>query len=198
MAARWLRSEQSGTGSCALCAMLDDGPAACSSRSPGRVQGGRLSPSPRVSWRPGCDRDRSGGARCAELEPRKRDEMYWCFHWYAVNTKARGPCVSCGGEISAPEHLCFEDRLLWTLGQPDGDRGLRSNRGRDRSTLQLDRASRLRRLTRSPLAAVRHSRAPAHIPPEATARSSRVGAKHVTGAGAARGTSESLARGPRA
>jgi hypothetical protein len=32
-----------------------------------------------------------------------------------------GPCVSCGREIAAPADLSFVDRLLWTLGHPDGD-----------------------------------------------------------------------------
>ncbi len=50
--------------------------------------------------------------------------MYWCFYCYEVNRDASGPCVRCGRPVQGPANLSFEDRLIWTLGHPDGDRAI--------------------------------------------------------------------------
>lgn len=50
--------------------------------------------------------------------------MYWCFHCYAVNDHPAGPCDVCGAPVEEPSGLTSTDRLVWTLGDPDGDRAL--------------------------------------------------------------------------
>ena len=50
--------------------------------------------------------------------------MYWCFHCYAVNRDAHGPCVRCGQPVESPPGLSYDDRLVWALGHPDGDRAV--------------------------------------------------------------------------
>jgi hypothetical protein len=50
--------------------------------------------------------------------------MYWCFRCYARNARPSGPCERCGAEIAAPPSIAYEDRLIWALGHPDGDRAL--------------------------------------------------------------------------
>ena len=50
--------------------------------------------------------------------------MYWCFHCYAVNRDAHGPCVRCGRSVQSPPGLSYDDRLVWALGHPDGDRAM--------------------------------------------------------------------------
>jgi hypothetical protein len=50
--------------------------------------------------------------------------MYWCFHCYAINQRARGSCLRCGRPIEAPPDLSYDDRLVWALGHPDGDRAV--------------------------------------------------------------------------
>jgi hypothetical protein len=50
--------------------------------------------------------------------------MYWCFHCYAVNPRAHGPCVRCGRSVQAPSGISYDDRLVWALGHPDGDRAV--------------------------------------------------------------------------
>ena len=50
--------------------------------------------------------------------------MYWCFRCYAPNPTRSGPCVRCGKEISAPAGITDEQRLIWTLHHPDGDRAM--------------------------------------------------------------------------
>lgn len=50
--------------------------------------------------------------------------MYWCFYCYAVNPAASGPCMRCGQPVEGPANLSFDDRLIWTLGHPDGDRAI--------------------------------------------------------------------------
>lgn len=49
---------------------------------------------------------------------------HWCFHCYGINAAARGTCVHCGQAIEAPESLSFDERLIWALGHPDGDRAM--------------------------------------------------------------------------
>jgi len=51
-------------------------------------------------------------------------EMYWCFHCYAPNTRPEGPCERCSAEIKAPASLTYDERLIWALGHPDGDRAM--------------------------------------------------------------------------
>lgn len=50
--------------------------------------------------------------------------MYWCFHCYGVNKASSGPCIHCGKSIEPPESLTYDERLIWTLGHPDGDRAV--------------------------------------------------------------------------
>jgi hypothetical protein len=50
--------------------------------------------------------------------------MHWCYFCYAVNRHSSGPCVRCGQPVEGPDGLSFDDRLMWTLGHPDGDRAV--------------------------------------------------------------------------
>jgi HEAT repeats len=50
--------------------------------------------------------------------------MYWCFHCYALDDQATGPCAACGQPVEAPAGLCYADGLVWALNHPDGDRAL--------------------------------------------------------------------------
>lgn len=50
--------------------------------------------------------------------------MYWCFHCYGLNAAESGPCVHCGRPIEAPASISYDERLIWTLGHPDGVRAL--------------------------------------------------------------------------
>lgn len=50
--------------------------------------------------------------------------MYWCFRCYGLNPRPSGRCQHCGEEIAAPPDISFDERLIWTLGHPDGDRAL--------------------------------------------------------------------------
>jgi hypothetical protein len=50
--------------------------------------------------------------------------MHWCYFCYAVNREASGPCVRCGRPVEGPPGVSFDDRLVWTLGHPDGDRAV--------------------------------------------------------------------------
>ena len=48
--------------------------------------------------------------------------MYWCFHCYALNPHASGPCMRCGRPVEAPAGLSYDEQLMWTLRHPDSDR----------------------------------------------------------------------------
>jgi hypothetical protein len=50
--------------------------------------------------------------------------MYWCFSCYAVNPHPHGSCVRCGRPVEGPHGLSYDDRLVWALGHPDGDRAI--------------------------------------------------------------------------
>lgn len=50
--------------------------------------------------------------------------MHWCYSCYAVNRHESGPCERCGRPVEGPPGLSFDDRLVWTLGHPDGDRAV--------------------------------------------------------------------------
>jgi hypothetical protein len=50
--------------------------------------------------------------------------MYWCFSCYALNPRAEGQCVRCGRPVEGPPDLSYDDRLVWALGHPDGDRAV--------------------------------------------------------------------------
>jgi len=50
--------------------------------------------------------------------------MHWCHFCYAVNPRAVGPCVRCGRPVQGPGDLSYDDRLIWALGHPDGDRAV--------------------------------------------------------------------------
>jgi hypothetical protein len=50
--------------------------------------------------------------------------MYWCYHCYAVNPQASGSCVRCGRPVDRPPELSYDDRLIWALRHPDGDRAV--------------------------------------------------------------------------
>ncbi len=65
--------------------------------------------------------------------------MYWCFHCYGVNPRPSGPCIHCGRPVEAPSDLSSEQRLIWTLGHPDGDRAVTAAQtlGRKRAAAAL-------------------------------------------------------------
>lgn len=50
--------------------------------------------------------------------------MHWCFYCYAVNQGRGGACVRCGRPIEGPPDLSYDDRLVWALEHPDGDRAV--------------------------------------------------------------------------
>ena len=50
--------------------------------------------------------------------------MYWCFHCYAVNDHATGPCDVCRHPVEAPSGLTYVEALIWALHHPDGDRAV--------------------------------------------------------------------------
>jgi len=50
--------------------------------------------------------------------------MYWCHHCYALNPGPAGPCVRCSQPVDGPPDLSYDDRLIWALGHPDGDRAV--------------------------------------------------------------------------
>jgi len=50
--------------------------------------------------------------------------VYWCFHCYAVNDHATGPCDVCRRPVNAPPGLTYVDGLIWALHHPDGDRAV--------------------------------------------------------------------------
>jgi hypothetical protein len=50
--------------------------------------------------------------------------VFWCFHCYALNTHATGPCDVCGEPIEPPVGLSRVDSLVWALGHPDTDRAV--------------------------------------------------------------------------
>jgi len=50
--------------------------------------------------------------------------MHWCYSCYAVNPHAKGPCVRCGHPVEGPPDQSYDDRLIWALGHPDGDRAV--------------------------------------------------------------------------
>jgi HEAT repeats len=50
--------------------------------------------------------------------------MHWCYYCYAVNPQPRGPCIRCGRQLEGPPELSYDERLVWALGHPDGDRAI--------------------------------------------------------------------------
>jgi len=48
--------------------------------------------------------------------------VFWCFHCYALNEHATGPCDVCGEPVERPANLSRVDSLVWTLSHPDADR----------------------------------------------------------------------------
>jgi hypothetical protein len=50
--------------------------------------------------------------------------MYWCYYCYAVNPQPSGPCIRCGRPLEGPSELSYDQRLIWALGHPDGDRAI--------------------------------------------------------------------------
>lgn len=50
--------------------------------------------------------------------------MHWCYYCYAVNARPSGPCVRCGRSVEGPPYISFDERLIWALGHPDGDRAV--------------------------------------------------------------------------
>jgi hypothetical protein len=55
---------------------------------------------------------------------RKIEPVFWCFHCYALNDHATGPCSVCGEPVEPPGKLSRVDGLIWALRHPDGDRAL--------------------------------------------------------------------------
>lgn len=50
--------------------------------------------------------------------------MHWCYYCYAVNPRPSGSCVRCGRQLEGPPGLSYDERLMWALGHPDGDRAV--------------------------------------------------------------------------
>lgn len=50
--------------------------------------------------------------------------MFWCFHCYALNDRAKGPCVVCHQAVEPPDDLSRTEGLVWALRHPDGDRAV--------------------------------------------------------------------------
>lgn len=50
--------------------------------------------------------------------------MYWCYYCYTVNPHASGLCAHCGHPVEGPPELSYDQRLIWALGHPDGDRAI--------------------------------------------------------------------------
>ncbi len=50
--------------------------------------------------------------------------MHWCYYCYVVNPGSTGPCIGCGRPVEGPSDLSYDDRLIWTLRHPDGDRAV--------------------------------------------------------------------------
>jgi len=50
--------------------------------------------------------------------------MHWCHYCYAVNPEPSGPCVRCGRPVEGPSALSYDERLIWALDHPDGDRAI--------------------------------------------------------------------------
>jgi HEAT repeat protein len=50
--------------------------------------------------------------------------VFWCFHCYALNEHATGPCHACGKPVESPAGLSRVDGLVWALGHPDADRAI--------------------------------------------------------------------------
>lgn len=50
--------------------------------------------------------------------------MHWCYYCYATNPSSSGHCVRCGRPVEGPPDLSYDDRLIWALGHPDGDRAV--------------------------------------------------------------------------
>ena len=80
---------------------------------------------------------------------------YWCYHCYGLNARARGACTHCGRPIEIPDALSFEQRLVWTLGHPDGDRAVLAARllGDRRAQIAAPALSRLIAESRDPFLA---------------------------------------------
>jgi HEAT repeat protein len=51
-------------------------------------------------------------------------DRYWCYSCYGLNQNQRGRCRHCGNEIAAPATATYEEKLVWTLDHPDGDRAI--------------------------------------------------------------------------
>jgi hypothetical protein len=54
--------------------------------------------------------------------------VYWCFHCYGLNRDPSGPCVRCVQPVESPPGLSYDQKLIWTLGHPDGDRAVTAAR----------------------------------------------------------------------
>ena len=50
--------------------------------------------------------------------------MHWCYYCYVVNPGSTGPCIGCGRPVEGPSDLSYDDRLIWALRHPDGDRAV--------------------------------------------------------------------------
>jgi hypothetical protein len=59
---------------------------------------------------------------------RENGGLYWCYHCYGLNRAPSGPCNRCGRPIEGPPGLSYDQRLMWTLGHPDGDRAVTAAR----------------------------------------------------------------------
>jgi hypothetical protein len=53
---------------------------------------------------------------------------WYCFHCYANNSRANGPCDSCGDEIEPPSEITYDQRLIWALDHPLADAAITAAR----------------------------------------------------------------------
>jgi hypothetical protein len=53
---------------------------------------------------------------------------WYCFHCYATNPRASGPCAKCDDEIEPPPELSYDERLIWALDHPLADTAITAAR----------------------------------------------------------------------
>jgi hypothetical protein len=45
-------------------------------------------------------------------------DAWFCFHCYARNPRATGPCQRCCNPIEPPHQVTYDERLIWALDHP--------------------------------------------------------------------------------
>jgi hypothetical protein len=54
--------------------------------------------------------------------------VWYCFHCFANNPRASGPCETCGDEIEPPLEISYDERLIWALDHPLADTAITAAR----------------------------------------------------------------------